>query len=208
MRHRKSGRKLGRTASHRKATLANLATALFEHTIIKTTTSKAKEARRTVERLITFAKRGDLHSRRHVARTIKDKAIVKKLFDEIAPKYTERNGGYTRIIGLGQRQGDGADLSILELVGYEGVQMEKIEKQRAKREAKEKMKEQAEAEEKEAEGIEEPVEEEKKAKKESKKKEEKKKKESKKEKEDKETEKESPKKESKDKAKKKEKKKK
>ena len=206
MRHRKSGRKLGRTASHRKATLANLATALFEHTSIKTTTAKAKEARATVERLITFAKRGDLHSRRQVMRTIKDKAIVKKLFDEIAPKYAERNGGYTRIIGLGQRQGDGANLSILELVGYEGIQMEKIEKQRAKREAKEKMKEEAETEEKQAAGIEEPVEEEKKPKKESKKKEVKKKKENKKEKEDKEAEKANPKKESKENKKEKKKK--
>ena len=152
MRHRKSGSKLGRTASHRKATLANLSMALFEHTSIKTTISKAKEARRTAERLITFAKRGDLHARRHVARTINDKIILRKLFDEIAPKYAERNGGYTRIISLGQRQGDGAELAILELVGYEGVQLEKIEKQRARREAKEKRREEEKAEEVEAAG--------------------------------------------------------
>lgn len=141
MRHRKSGRKLGRTASHRKATLANLATALFENISIKTTLAKAKEARGTVERLITFAKRGDLHARRQVARTIRDRSILNKLFEEIAPKYADRNGGYTRIINLGQRHGDGAELAIFELVGYEGVQREKIEKQRARREAKEKKKE-------------------------------------------------------------------
>ncbi len=147
MRHRKSGKKLGRTKSHRKAMLANVTMALFEHTSIKTTASKAKEARRTAERLITFAKRGDLHARRRVARTVNDKLLVKKLFDEIAPKYAERNGGYTRIINLGQRQGDGAEMVILELVGYEGVQREKIEKQRAKREAKEKRKEEVAEEE-------------------------------------------------------------
>ena len=182
MRHRKSGRKLGRTASHRKATLANLSMALFEHTSIKTTLSKAKEARRTVERLITFAKRGDLHARRQVARTINDKLVLKKLFEEIAPKYADRNGGYTRIISLGQRQGDGAELAILELVGYEGVQLEKIEKQRAKREAKEKRREQEREEEIEAAGGPEVIEEEpEEAPKEAKKKENKKKESKKKE---------------------------
>ncbi len=137
MRHLKSGRKLGRTASHRKATLANLATALLEHKSIVTTTPKAKEARSTVERLITFAKKGDIASRRQVLRTIRDKKLVKNLFENIAPKYAERNGGYTRIIKIGNRKGDNAHLAIFELVGYENLKAEKIEKQRLKREAKE-----------------------------------------------------------------------
>jgi len=150
MRHRKAGRKLSRTASHRKATLANLAMALFENKSIKTTTAKAKEARSTVERLITFARRGDLASRRHVLKTIRDKHTVQILFDEIAPKYVDRPGGYTRVIKLGQRHGDGAELSILELVGFEGVQVEKLQKVKSKKEAKEKKK--AETEEEEEEG--------------------------------------------------------
>ena len=136
MRHLKSGRKLGRTASHRKAMLSNLATAILTHKSIITTTPKAKEARSTVERLITFAKRGDLASRRMVLRTVKDKKLVKELFEEIAPTYADRNGGYTRVIKIGHRKGDNAPLAIFEMVGYEGVQAAKIEKARQKREAK------------------------------------------------------------------------
>lgn len=119
MRHRKSGRKLGRTASHRAATLANMATSLFEHKRIKTTSAKAKELRGYSEALITFAKRGDLHARRMVMRTIHDKAVVKELFEEIAPTFSSRTGGYTRIIKLGRRLGDGAEVSFIELVGFE-----------------------------------------------------------------------------------------
>ncbi len=141
MRHLKSGRKLGRTTSHRKAMLANLATSLLEHKSIVTSTPKAKEARTVVERLITFAKRGDLHARRMVLRTIKQKEIVKELFDEIAPRYQDRNGGYTRIIKIGCRNGDNTPLAIFELVGYESFKAEKIEKQRQKREAKAEKKE-------------------------------------------------------------------
>lgn len=136
MRHLKSGRKLGRTASHRKATLANLATALLIHKSIVTTTPKAKEARGTVERLITFAKKGDLAARRHILRTVKDKRLVKELIDEIAPKYAERNGGYTRVIKLGKRKGDNAALAIFEMVGFEGIQAAKIERERQKRQSK------------------------------------------------------------------------
>ena len=117
--------------------MANLAAALFEHKSIVTTTPKAKEARSTVERLITFAKKGDVASRRQVLRTIRDKNLVKDLFEKIAPKYSERNGGYTRIIKIGNRKGDNARLAIFELVGYENVKAKKIEKQRLKREAKE-----------------------------------------------------------------------
>lgn len=149
MRHLKSGRKLGRNSSHRKATLANMAASLLEHKSIITTTPKAKEARGVVERLITFAKRGDLASRRRVLRTIRNKELVKELFEEIAPKYAERPGGYTRVIKIGSRKGDNAPLAIFELVGYEGVQAQKIEKQRQKREDKAKAEEKAAEESKE-----------------------------------------------------------
>ncbi|MDP6967124.1 MAG: 50S ribosomal protein L17 [Candidatus Marinimicrobia bacterium] len=118
MRHQKRGRKLGRTASHRKATLSNLASSLIEHKRIKTTDAKAKETRRFIEPLITKAKRGTLHDRRQVLRHIHRPDIVKILFDEIAPKYTDRQGGYTRIVKLGFRDNDSASVSQLELVDY------------------------------------------------------------------------------------------
>jgi large subunit ribosomal protein L17 len=116
MRHRKKGRNLGRTAEHREATLRNLATALFRHGRIRTTTAKAKELRTFAEPLITKAKRGDLHARRLVARTIRDDAALKRLFSEIGPRYLERPGGYTRVRLLGQRPGDAAEMAIIELV--------------------------------------------------------------------------------------------
>ena len=119
MRHRKQGRALSRNASHRRAMLANLATAVLEQEKVKTTTAKAKEARGLVERLITVAKRQDLHARRQVLKTVRNQAVVAKLFDSIAPRFVDRPGGYTRIIRLGQRQGDAAELSILELVETE-----------------------------------------------------------------------------------------
>ena len=127
MRHRNKVRKLNRTASHRKATLANIVTALFERKQIRTTHAKAKEARKLAERLITFAKRGDLHSRRMVLKVLHMKGVVNTLFHDIAPKYQSRNGGYTRIVKLGNRRGDAADISILELVGIEKTQPEKKE---------------------------------------------------------------------------------
>jgi large subunit ribosomal protein L17 len=136
MRHLKSGKKLQRNTSHRKAMLANMATSIFEHKSIVTTTPKAKEARSLVERLISFAKKGDLDARRRVLKTVKNKLVVKELFEEIAPKYQERNGGYTRIIKIGKRHGDNAPLAIFELVGYESAKTERIEKQRQKRETK------------------------------------------------------------------------
>jgi len=116
MRHRKKGRKLQRTASHRRAMLRNLATSLFRHERIETTTAKAKELRPYAERLITLARRGDLHARRLVARRIQDREILGKLFDEIASRYAERPGGYTRILKLGTRKGDAAEISLIELV--------------------------------------------------------------------------------------------
>src|SRR5881396_4437085 len=106
MRHRKDHRKLSRTAAHRRAVLRNLVTALFEHERIETTVAKAKESRRLAERLITFGKRGDLAARRHVARFVTKPAVTAKLFHTIAPWYTERHGGYTRILRIGRRLGD------------------------------------------------------------------------------------------------------
>ena len=116
MRHGKKGRKLSRTASHKKATMRNLATSLFRHGRIETTTAKAKELRPFAERLITLARRGDLHARRLAAQKIQDRAVLGNLFDEIAPRYAERPGGYTRILKLGNRKGDAAEMSLIELV--------------------------------------------------------------------------------------------
>lgn len=117
MRHRKKGRQLSRTRSHRRATLRNLATSLFMHERIETTTAKAKELRPYAERLITLARRGDIHARRLAATKIQDRKVLGKLFDEIAPRYAERPGGYTRVLKLGNRKGDAAEMSLIELVG-------------------------------------------------------------------------------------------
>jgi large subunit ribosomal protein L17 len=116
MRHNVSGRKLNRTPAHRKMLYRNLVTALFKHERIQTTVPKAKEARSVAEKLITFAKRGDLHARRMAARKVNEPAVLQKLFEEIGPRYAERPGGYTRIMRLGPRKGDNAELAILELV--------------------------------------------------------------------------------------------
>lgn len=116
MRHRKKGRSLSRSPSHRKALLRNMATSLFEHERITTTTARAKELRPYAERLITLAKRGDLHARRLAARRIADRGVLGKLFDDIAPRYAERPGGYTRILKLGNRKGDAAEMALIELV--------------------------------------------------------------------------------------------
>jgi large subunit ribosomal protein L17 len=116
MRHRRDHRKLSRTASHRRALLRNLVTALFQYERIETTVEKAKESRRLAERLITFAKRGDLAARRHVATFVTRPAVTAKLFSTIAPWYAERNGGYTRIVRIGRRLGDAGETAYLELV--------------------------------------------------------------------------------------------
>lgn len=126
MRHRKAGRKLGRTSAHRKAMLRNMVTSLFEHERIVTTVPKAKEARRVADKMITLAKRGDLHARRQASSYIQSKDVVAKLFDEIQEQFSDRQGGYTRIIRTGVRQGDAAQMAILELVGYE-EQVQEIE---------------------------------------------------------------------------------
>ncbi len=109
-------RKLGRPTAHRKAMLRNLVTDLLREGRITTTDCRAKEARKIAEKMITLGKRGDLHARRLAMAVIFDETVVKKLFDEIAPKYAERNGGYTRILKLGPRQGDSAEVVFLELV--------------------------------------------------------------------------------------------
>ena len=121
MRHRKAGRKLGRTASHRDAMFRNMVTSLLDQERIVTTVPKAKEARRVAEKMITLGKRGDLHARRQALSYIRSKDIVAKLFDELSAQYADRQGGYTRIIRTGNRAGDAAPMAILELVDYEDV---------------------------------------------------------------------------------------
>ena len=116
MRHKKKGRKLGRKVGNRRALLMNLASQMIIHKRIKTTDAKAKELRMFIEPLITFAKKNDLHSRRMIIRKLPKKAIVKTLYDEVAPVYVDRNGGYTRIIKLGYRDNDRAPVSIIEFV--------------------------------------------------------------------------------------------
>lgn len=116
MRHRKKGRKLSRTASHRRATLRNMATSLFRHGKIETTTAKAKELRPYAERLITLGKRGDLHARRLAGRKIQERDVLGILFDDLGPRFADRPGGYTRILKLGSRKGDAAEMSLIELV--------------------------------------------------------------------------------------------
>ncbi len=117
MRHLKAGRRLARTTEHRTAMLRTLITQLFEHERVQTTQAKAKEARMWAEKIITMAKRGDLHARRQTLRVIRTKKAMAKLFGELKDRYQDRPGGYTRIIPLGFRLGDGAPLSLLELVG-------------------------------------------------------------------------------------------
>ncbi len=121
MRHRVRGRSLSRSPAHRKAVLANLAQELFQHKRIRTTLAKARELRPFAEKLVTTAKKGHIAARRHVLRFLSRKSVVKSLFDEIAPAFADRNGGYTRIIKLGSRVGDNAPLAMVELVGFEGV---------------------------------------------------------------------------------------
>jgi large subunit ribosomal protein L17 len=117
MRHQKNRHKLGRDAAHRKALLANLSKELIEHERIETTLSKAKAVKPDVEKLITLARRGDLHARRQALSALgQDKFAVYKLFEEIAPRYTERPGGYTRILKLGPRKSDATEMALLELV--------------------------------------------------------------------------------------------
>ena len=116
MRHRRSGRKLNRTSSHRKAMFANMAVALLKHEQIRTTLPKAKDLRRVAERMITLGKRGNLHARRRALATLRDTQLVGKLFGTLAERYKERNGGYTRVLRDGSRYGDSAPMAVIELV--------------------------------------------------------------------------------------------
>ena len=116
MRHGYSGRRLNRSVSHRKAMFANMATSLLKHEQIITTLPKAKDLRRVVDRLITLGKRGDLHARRQAAAVLREDKVVSKLFDELAERYKERNGGYTRVLKAGFRRGDMAPVAVIELV--------------------------------------------------------------------------------------------
>ncbi len=121
MRHGKKVAKLGRPYSHRQQLLANIVTSFFKREAIRTTGARAKELRRAAEHVISFAKRGDLHARRQVLRLIADKRVVAKLFAEIAPRYAHRSGGYTRIVKLGARRGDSAEMCLIELVDRPGA---------------------------------------------------------------------------------------
>src|SRR2546422_2129887 len=115
----KKGPRLGAGPAHQKLLLGTMAAQLFQHERIRTTEAKAKALRPVAERLITFAKRGDVAARREVLRTVPDRDVVHKLFSEIGPRYAERNGGYTRVLKIGQRQGDGAPMALIELIPAE-----------------------------------------------------------------------------------------
>ena len=114
MRHLKAYRRLGMNASHRKAMMRNMVTSLIEHERIETTDTRAKEIRRLADRMVTLGKRGDLHSLRLSLKTVRTKTAAKKLFDELGPRFKEKQGGYTRIVKIGRRHGDNADMAILE----------------------------------------------------------------------------------------------
>ncbi len=143
MRHQKAGRKLSRTRSHRRAMFRNMLASIFAHEKIETTTPKAKELRPLAEKLITLGKRGDLHARRQVLSLIPDRKVVHKLFEEIAPRFQNRQGGYTRIVRSGFRAGDNAPLSIIELLPEDVQPKKKKAKKKAEPKAKPEVKQEA-----------------------------------------------------------------
>lgn len=145
MRHRRVGRKLGVVTKHRKALFRNMVTDFLRDGRVETTDTRAKELRRISEKIITLAKRGTLHARRQAASVIRDKEVLKKLFDEIASKYKERPGGYTRIVKLGSRRGDNAPISLLELVEEAFVESKRKKKSKATPKAPKPVKEKAKA---------------------------------------------------------------
>jgi len=128
MRHQKTGRKLGRNSSHRKAMFRNMVTSLFKYEQLETTDAKAKELKPIAEKLITLAKKGDLHSRRLALSYMKDNSVTHRLFEELKDRYTKRQGGYIRIIKKGVRRGDGANLSIIQLLPQDVKKKKKISK--------------------------------------------------------------------------------
>lgn len=141
MRHRRTVKKLGRRRSHKDLMIRNLVAALLKNEAVRTTEAKAKEARKLAEKLITWGKKGDLHSRRLAFDNIRDAEVVKKIFDVLAVKFEKRNGGYTRIIRLENRRGDNAPMVILELTERTKEAVEEKESRKDKREAKKKAKE-------------------------------------------------------------------
>lgn len=158
MRHQKKTIKLGRTAEHRKALLANQVCSLIEHQRIKTTLAKAKAVRPLAERMVTLGKNGSIHARRSALATLRQENAVKKLFDDIAPRSAERNGGYTRIVKLGQRRSDSAPMAFIEWVDMaEVVEAKPVEEKKAKRKKAEPKPERAEPERAEAEVKEPPA---------------------------------------------------
>ena len=146
MRHQKKTIKLGRTADHRRALLANQVCALIQHQRIKTTLAKAKAVRPLAERMVTLGKNGSIHARRRALAVLRQKNIVKKLFDDIAQRSAERNGGYTRIVKLGARKSDSARMAFIEWVDAEHIAEEKPKKEKAKRKEPEAKPQQAEPE--------------------------------------------------------------
>ena len=148
MRHHRAGRKLGRDASHRKALYANLAGALIEHGRIKTTVTKAKAVRPIAEQMITLGRRGDLHARRQAMAYLRSQEVVHRLFAEVAPRFKDRPGGYSRIVRIGQRLGDAAEMAYLELVDFSAEEQaeEKAERRRLRLRRRQEQEEQAEVE--------------------------------------------------------------
>jgi large subunit ribosomal protein L17 len=145
MRHLKSGRKLNRTSAHRKAMLSNMVTSLLWHESVRTTDAKAKELRRWAERMVTLGKRGTLHARRQVLAFVRSRKVVTKLFDDIAPRFRERPGGYTRVTKLGPRRGDSAPVSVIELTERSGRALSEAQKKRERRARAHKKKQEAAA---------------------------------------------------------------
>jgi large subunit ribosomal protein L17 len=145
MRHLKAGRQLSRNSAHRWALMRNLITALLREEKIQTTDPKAKELRRWVDRVITLGKRGSLHARRQALGIVQDKAVVRKLFETIAPRFKDRPGGYTRIIKLGIRRGDAAHMSLIELVAAEGEKEARKTGEKKGRRARRRQRQQEEA---------------------------------------------------------------
>jgi large subunit ribosomal protein L17 len=140
MYHGKAGRKLGRTSSHKEAMFRNMVTSIIKHERIRTTDAKAKELRKLAEKMVTLGKRGDLHARRQALAVLRDKSLISKLFGELAERYRNRAGGYTRIIKTGYRFGDNAPISILEFIPDEKKKEKATPKARAKTKAKDKAK--------------------------------------------------------------------
>ena len=143
MRHQKAGKKLNRTGSHRNAMFRNMVTSLFEHGRIRTTDAKAKELKRWADRMVTLAKRGDLHARRQAMAVMRDKAVVHKLFEEASQRFGNRAGGYTSVLRIGRRRGDAASLSLVELAAAKEQKEPKKKKTKAEKKAAEKVKKEA-----------------------------------------------------------------